>query len=140
MILHEEANKLRIYIYIYIYKHPHTRIYIYIHIHTHKYIYIYIYIYIYVTLSARIFLTLSCHQFLSSIAFGRSSGLHPISVQSCCMLVRAGCPACARRCEGVLRITSLTSYSLLLQQCSTCLVPHIYIYIYVCVSKIKIKK
>ena len=36
----------------------------------------------YVTLSAQ---TLSCHTFLSSIAFGRSSGLHTVSAQSCCM-------------------------------------------------------
>ena len=34
---------------------------------------------------AWIFLTLSPHTFLSSIAFGRSSGLHPVSAQSCCM-------------------------------------------------------
>ena len=36
-------------------------------------------------LSARIFLTLSGHPSLSSIAFGRSSGLHPVLAQSCCM-------------------------------------------------------
>ena len=39
----------------------------------------------YVTLSARISLTLSRHPSLSSIAFGRSSRLHPVSAQSCCM-------------------------------------------------------
>ena len=32
-----------------------------------------------VVLSAQIFLTLSCHPSLSSIAPGRSSGLHPVS-------------------------------------------------------------
>ena len=41
--------------------------------------------YHHVALSGRIFLTLSRHTFLSSIAFGRSSGLHPISAQSGCM-------------------------------------------------------
>ena len=35
--------------------------------------------------SARISLTLSRHPSLSSITSGRSSGLHPISAQSCCM-------------------------------------------------------
>ena len=34
---------------------------------------------------ARISLTLSRHSFLSFIASGRSSGLHPVSSQSCCM-------------------------------------------------------
>ena len=59
---------------------------------------------------------------LSSIAPGRSSGLHPVSSQSCCMYVRAGRPAFARPCEGAYRSTSLTSSSLLLQQCPACLV------------------
>ena len=59
-----------------------------------------------VTLSARIFLTLSRHPSQSSIPFGKSSGLHPISAQSCCMEVRAGCLAFARPCEGVHRSTS----------------------------------
>ena len=49
-----------------------------------------------VTLSIRIFLTLSRHTSLSSIAFGRSSGLHPVSTQGCCMYVRARCPAFAQ--------------------------------------------
>ena len=44
-------------------------------------------------LSAQISLTLSCHPSLSSIASGRSSRLHPVSAQSCCMLVLAGYPA-----------------------------------------------
>ena len=75
-----------------------------------------------VALSAQIFLILSRHSFLSSIAFGRSSGLHPVSAQSCCMYVRAERPAFSRPCEGVHRRTSLTSSSLLLQQCPACLV------------------
>ena len=72
--------------------------------------------------SARISLILSLHPFLSSIASGRSSGLHPLSAQSCCMLVLAGRPAFARPCEGVNRSTSLMSLTLLLQQCPACLV------------------
>ena len=36
---------------------------------------------------------LSLHVSLSFIAFGRSSGLHPVSSHSCCMNVRAGRPA-----------------------------------------------
>ena len=75
-----------------------------------------------VALSALISLILAGHLSLSSIASGRSSGLHPASAQSCCMNVRAGCPAFARPCEGVHRSTSLTSSSLLLQRCPTCLV------------------
>ena len=72
--------------------------------------------------SARLFLTLFRHSSLSSIASGRSSGLHPVQAQSCCMQVRAGCPAFAWPCEGVNRSTSLMSSSLLLQQCPACLV------------------
>ena len=73
---------------------------------------------------ARIFLTLSCHFSLSFIASGRSSGLHSVSSQSCCMYVRAGRPAFARPYVGVHRNTSLMSLSLLLQQCPACLVRH----------------
>ena len=87
-------------------------------------IYIYIYIYIYINHyhhhcmpQARISLTLSSHSSLSSIAPGRSSRLHPVSVQSCCRYVLAGHPTLARPCEGVHRTTSLMSSSLLLQQC-----------------------
>ena len=48
-------------------------------------LYIYIYIYIYhVASSAQISLTLSRHPSLSFIASGWSSGLHPVSTQSCC--------------------------------------------------------
>ena len=107
-------------------------------------IYIYIYIYIYtcvlvcgvcvyvfvcytyhhhhVVPLAQISLTLSCHFSLSFIASGRSSGLHPISSQSCWMYVRAGRPAFAQPYVGVHRSTSLMSSSLLLQQWPACLV------------------
>ena len=75
-----------------------------------------------VTPSAQISPTLSRHPPLLSIAFGRSSGLHPVLVQSCCLLVLADCPAFAHPCEGVHKSTSLMSLSLLLQQCPVCLV------------------
>ena len=65
---------------------------------------------------AQISLTISRHFPLSFIASGRSSGLHPISSQSCCMYVHAGCPAFELPCVGVHRSTSL------LQQCPACLV------------------
>ena len=70
----------------------------------------------------RISLTLSCHPSVSSIASSRSSRLHLVSVQSCCMLVLAGCLAFARPCERVHRSMSLMSSSLLLRQCPACLV------------------
>ena len=66
---------------------------------------------------ARKSLTLSHHLSLSFIASGRSSGLHPVSSQSCCIYVQAGRPAFARPYVGVHRSTSL-----LLQLCSACLV------------------
>ena len=50
---------------------------------------------------ARISLTLSLHVSLSFIAFGRSSGLHPVSSHSCCINVRAGRPA-FEQCKGGL--------------------------------------
>ena len=75
-----------------------------------------------VALSARVSLTLSHHQSLSSIAPERSSRLHAVSTQSCCILVLAGRPASARPCEEVHRNISLMSSSLLLQQCLACLV------------------
>ena len=71
---------------------------------------------------AQISLTLSLHVSLSFIASGRSSGLHPVSSNSCCMYVRAGRPAFVWPYAGVYRITSLTISSLLLQQCPACLV------------------
>ena len=71
---------------------------------------------------AWISLTLSRHPSLSFIAFGWSSGLHPISSHSCCMYVRTGHPAFAWLYAGVHRSTSLMNSSLLLQQCPVCLV------------------
>ena len=71
---------------------------------------------------AWISLTLSRHFSQSFIASGRSSGLHPVSSHSCCMYVRAGRPAFAWPYVGVHRSISLMSSSLLLQQCSVCLV------------------
>ena len=71
---------------------------------------------------ARISLTLSRHFSLSFIASGRSSGLHPVSLHSCCMYVRAGRPVFARSYAGVHRNISLMSSSLLLLQCPACLV------------------
>ena len=86
------------------------------------YIYMYIYHHPHVVPPARISLNLSCHFSLSPIASSRSSGLHPVSSQSCCMYVRAGRPAFARPYVGVHRSTSLISSSLLLQQCPAYLV------------------
>ena len=71
---------------------------------------------------AWISLTHSLHVSLSFIAFGRSSGLHPVSSHSCCMNVRAGRPAFDWPYAGVHRSTSHTISSLLLQQCPACLV------------------
>ena len=85
------------------------------------YIYIYIYIYNHVVPPSRISRILSHHFSRSFLASGRSSGLHPVSSQSCCMYVRAGRPAFARPYVRVQRSTSLTSSSLLLQQCPACL-------------------
>ena len=71
---------------------------------------------------AGISLTLSLHVSLSFIASGRSSGLHPVSSNSCCVNVRAGRPAFDWPYAGVHRSTSLTISSLLLQQCPACLI------------------
>ena len=71
---------------------------------------------------AWISLTLSRHFSLLFIASGRSSGLHPVSSQNCCMYVWAGHPAFALPYVGVHRSTSLMSSSLLLQQYPACLV------------------
>ena len=70
-----------------------------------------------VALSARISLTLSRHSSLSSIASGRSSELHLVSAESCCLYLQAVRPVLARPCEGVHRRTSLMSSFLILQQC-----------------------
>ena len=59
---------------------------------------------------------------LTSIAFGWPSELYPVSAHSCRMYVRAGCPAFACPWDGVHGSSSLTSSSLLLQQCPACLV------------------
>ena len=72
--------------------------------------------------SARISLTLSRHLTLSFIASDKSSGLHPVTSQSCCIQVPAGHPAFTRPCEGVHSSASLMSSFLLLQQCPACLV------------------
>ena len=119
--------------YISIYNKYLYSIHIYIHCifkcNTHLYtIHIYMqYIFIYhhhhhVVPPARISLTLSRHFSLSFISFGRSSGLHHVSSHRCCMYVRAGRPALAWPYAGVHRSKSLMSSSLLLQQCSACLV------------------
>ena len=79
---------------------------------------------------ARISLTLSHQPSFSSIASCMSSGLHPISTQSCCIYVRAGRPAFARSYEWVHKSTSLMSSSLLLQQCPECLV-HLILIVFV---------
>ena len=73
-----------------------------------------------VTLPAQISQTLSRCLSLSFIAPRRSSKLYPVSAQSCCIKVIAGCPTFARPCEGVHRSTSLMSSPLLLQQCPAC--------------------
>ena len=70
---------------------------------------------------ARISLTLSLHVSLSFIASGRSSGLHPVSSNSCCANIRVGRPAFDWPYAGIHRTTSLTISSLLLQQCPACL-------------------
>ena len=83
---------------------------------------IYIYHHHHVMPLTRISLTLSRHFFLSFIASDTSSGLHPVSSQSCYMYVLAGRPAFAQLYVGVHRSTSLMSSFLLLQQCPACLV------------------
>ena len=70
---------------------------------------------------AQISLTISRHFLLSFITSGRSSGLPPVSSHSCCMYVWTGHPAFAWPYVGVHRSTSLTSSSLLFQQCPACL-------------------
>ena len=53
---------------------------------------------------ARISLTLFPHPSLLFIALGRSSKLHPVSVQGCYWYVLADWPTLARPCVGVLVI------------------------------------
>ena len=75
-----------------------------------------------VTPPAWISLTLSHHPSLLSIVSSRSSRLHPVSAQSCCIYALTDHPAFARPCERVYWSMSLMSLSLLLQQYLTCLV------------------
>ena len=72
--------------------------------------------------SSQISLTLSHYPSLSSIASGRSSGLHSISAQSCCIYVLAGRPVFSRPGKGVHMSTSLMISSLILLSCLACLV------------------
>ena len=88
------------------------------------YFILFCYIYIYhhhIAQSARISLTLSRHSSLLSIASVGSSGLHPVSAESCCMLVLGGRLAFARPWEAVHRNASLMTSSLLLQPYPACL-------------------
>ena len=71
---------------------------------------------------AWISLTLFHELSLSSITPGRSSSLHPVSIQSYCWYVLFGCPTLACPCERLHRRTSLMILFLLLQHCPTCLV------------------
>ena len=71
--------------------------------------------------SSWISLILYCHPSLSSIASGRSSSLHPVWAQSCCMLVLAGHPILTCPCDEVHRSMWLMSSSLIFQQCVACL-------------------
>ena len=80
-------------------------------------------IFIHIIIIIIISMTLSRHSSLSFIASGRSSELHPVFSQSCCVLVRADRPAFARPYDRVHWSTSLMSSSLILQQCPACLVP-----------------
>ena len=86
---------------------------------------IYIYIYrrhYYGVQLAHISMALSCHWSLSSIAFGWSSMVHPISVRRSCRYVLVGRLTSDRLCEVVHRSTSLMRTPLLLQLCPACLV------------------
>ena len=95
-----------------------TSIYIYIYIHHH---YHHHHHHHHVMPLAQISLTLSRHFFVSFIASGSYSRLHPVSSHSCCLFVRASRPAFAWPYVGAHRSTSLMSSSLLLQQCPACL-------------------
>ena len=70
-----------------------------------------------VALAKQISLTLSRHPSLSSIAPGSI-----LYRQCCCIKVQVSCPNFAYPCEVVNRSISLMSSSLLLQQCTPCLV------------------
>ena len=60
-----------------------------------------------VALPTQISLMLSRHLSLSSIAPGRSSRLHPVTAQSCCIQILADRRTLARLYEGVHRSTSI---------------------------------
>ena len=70
-------------------------------------VYIYIYYHYHIVPLAWTSLTLPPYASLLSITSGRSSRLHPVSVQSCCRKVLAGRPTLARPCEGIHWRTSL---------------------------------
>ena len=78
------------------------------------------------TLSLSLSLSLSRDSFQSSIASGRSSRQHPMSVQNCYRYVQADRTKPARPCKGVRRRRSLMSSPLLLQQCAACIVRFIW--------------
>ena len=91
------------------------------------YIYIIIYIYIYIYISS------SCHTNSTDITDPHSPPIPIVHrfrqvlraasrIYTELLYVRAGSPVFARPYEGVHRITSLMSSSLLLQQCPACLV------------------
>ena len=73
-------------------------------------------------LLARISVNLSRHSSLSSIASGRSSRLHHVSVQRYCRKVIVIRPTLTRPCEWGNRRTQLINTSLLLQQRPACLI------------------
>ena len=55
------------------------------------------------------------YTFVSSIALGKSTRLHPVSVLSWCMKFLSGWPTLGFHCVEVLNRTSVMSSSLLLQ-------------------------
>ena len=122
------SNPVDIYLYIYIYIYMIWFGWVLCHlnhfwlVNANSFLYIYHHHHHHVMPLAWISLTLSRHFSQSFIASGRSSGLHPVSSHSCCMYVRAGRPAFPLTYVEVHRSTSLMSSSLLLQQCSACLV------------------
>ena len=111
-----------IFLYIYIYILSYLCVYIhlcaYIYVCIHIYVlgvYIYIYMYIYVCVCIYIYIyiqhhhgmplaqisqMLFCQTSLSSIAFGRSSIIYPVSIRSCYKLVLAGRPTLALPLKG----------------------------------------
>ena len=89
----------------------------------YSFLYIYIYIYIIIKcIETQSSLTLSCHPSLSSITRGRSSRLHLVFAQSWYMKATTDQPTLAHLFVGVHKRTLLMSLSLLLKQCSACLI------------------